>query len=215
MKCKSLAVNYGIYFNTILFPINLVEFVDGLEKKGYEISPALPFPRPPGRLIGAGEIARKGKTVVQVDAGAQMLNIADISLKSALGCFDEIASMLTEDYGVNVDSLARFYNFSATYEIPTQKQAYETIAKNLKVSILGDFEKTMQEEIWPLELRFAGAGLRANSENWFDISIRPSYERDDSYVIAVIYRNSDKAKTQKFVGTCEEKILKIVELIDR
>lgn len=215
MKCKPVMVSYGIHLNTVLFPISLVELADSLEKKGYELSPALPFPRPPGRVTGAGEIARKGKIIIQVDASAQVLSIVGISIQSALDCFGEIASMLTEDHGINIDNLARFYGFTATHEIPTDKHAYETIARNLKVPILDDFSKILKEEMWPFGLNFAGAGLRANSENWLDISIRPSYERDGSYVIVVVYRNSDKAKTEEFMGTYEDKITKIIELIDR
>jgi len=215
MKCKPVIVNYGIHFSTVLFPIGLIEFADSLEKKGYELPAVLPFPRPPGRVTGAGEIARKGKTVIQVDGSGQNLSTVGISIQSALDCYGEIDRMLTEDYGINIDNLARYYYFNATHEIPTSKHAYETTAKNLKVPILEDFKKILKEEVWPFELRFAGAGLRANSENWLDISIRPSYERDDMYVIIVVYRNSDKAKTEEFVGTYEEKITQIVKLIDR
>jgi hypothetical protein len=186
-----------------------------LEKKGYEMSPALPFPRLPGRLTAIGEIARKGKTVVQVDTSAQMLNITDISVKSAVDCFDEIANILAEDHGFNLDELVKFYCFNATYEIPTEKQAYETIAKNLKIPILENLKENWAVELWPLELKFANANLKANSENWLDISVRPSYERNDSYVISTVYRNTDKAKTLKFVETFEENVIKMIELIDR
>jgi len=160
-------------------------------------------------------IARKGKTVVQIDANAQVLSIADISIKSALYSFDEITKMLNEDHGINVNDFARFYSFSATYEFPTKKQAYETIAKALKSPIFKDIEKIIGEEIWPFELRFGGAGLKVNSENWFDIAVRPNLERNDSYIISVVYRNSDRAKTRKFVESFEETVPNIIGLIDR
>jgi len=55
MKCKPLAIRYGIRFKTYLFPLTLHELADSLEKKGYEISSNLPFPRPPGRMTGMGD----------------------------------------------------------------------------------------------------------------------------------------------------------------
>lgn len=67
----------------------------------------------------------------------------------------------------------------------------------------------------PFELRFGGAGLQANSDDWFDISIRPNYERDDSYAVNVVFRNANRDKARKFVETYEEKMEKIVKLIDR
>ncbi|MDH5266104.1 MAG: hypothetical protein OEW62_00345 [Candidatus Bathyarchaeota archaeon] len=215
MRYKPLSVTYGIGFNTILYPLTFEEIVESLEKKGYEISPALPFPRPPGRMTGTGEIARKGKTVIQVDTSAQFLTIVDISIKSALTCFDEIANILKEDHDVDVNDIARFYSFVATYEFPTKKQAYKTIAKALRFSIFDDLEKIMDEKIWPFGLRFGGADLRVNSENWFDITVRPNFERNDSYVISVVFRNSDRVKTRKFVESFEERMAKVIGLIDR
>jgi len=215
MKCKPLAISYGITLNTYLYPLTFHELADSLEKRGYEISSSLPFPRPLGRWTGAGEIARKGKTVVQIDASAQALTVLDISIKSALDSFDEIIKMLIEDHNVDLNEFARFYRFSATYESPTKKQAYETIATTLNFPILGNLEKIMGEKVWPFELRFGGAGFKVNSENWFDITVRPNYERNDSYIIVVVYRNSDRAKTQKFVKSFEEKVTKIIRLIDR
>lgn len=215
MKCKPFAVSYGIGFKTVLFPLTANELVDGLEKKGYEINPSLPFPRRPGRMTGIGEIARKGKTVVQLDASGKALTIVDVSIESVLGSFDEISKMLVEDHGVDVDDFARYYSFRATYKFSTTKQAYGTLAGALKSPIFDDLEKIMNEKIWPFELRFAGAGLRVNSENWFDITVRPDFEKNNSYVITVVYRNSERAKTQKFVESFEEKMTKIIGLIER
>jgi len=215
MKCKPLDVNYGIRLKTYLYPLAFHELADSLEKRGYEISSSVPFPRPSGRMTGAGEIARKGKTVVQIDTNAQILVVLDISIKSALDSFDEITKMLIEDHDVNLNDFARFYRFNATYEYSTKKQAYETIARALNFPIFGNLEEIMGEKVWPFELRFGGAGSKVNSENWFDISVRPNVERNDSYFIAVVYRNSDRTKTQNFVKSFEERVTKIIGLIDR
>lgn len=211
---KLLSVAYGTHFKTFLYPLTFHELVDSLERKGYKISPALPFPRPPGRMTGAGEIGRKGKTVIQVDTSAQALTIIDISIESALNGFNEIGKMLKEDYDVDVNDFARFYSFVATYEFPTKRQAYETIAKTLRFSIFDDIENIMDEKVWPFELRFGGADLKANSENWFDVTVRPNYERNDSYVVTVVFRNKDRVKTRKFVESFEERMAKVIDLID-
>jgi hypothetical protein len=41
MKLRPLTVNCGVHFKTVLFPISFIELADSLEKKGYEMSPAL------------------------------------------------------------------------------------------------------------------------------------------------------------------------------
>lgn len=214
MEFKPQSVAYSIHFKTVLYPLSFMELTDSLEKKGYELSPALPFPRPPGRMTGTGEIARKGKTVVQVDSSAMVLTIVDISITSIQNCYDEISQMLKDDYNVIIDDLAQFYGFSATYKFNTEKPAYKSIARALKNPIIDNLKTIMNEEIWPFELRFGGANQVVNSENWFDILIRPHYERDDSYVVQVVFRNCDKAKTQKFIESFEERITKIITLIE-
>jgi len=215
VKHKLLSVAYGIRFNTYLYPLSLQDLVGILEKKGYEISSSLPFPLPAGRLGGAGELARKGKTVVQIDTSAQVLTINDISVESAMSCFDEIANLLQEDYGVDVNNFARFYSFVATYEFQAKKQAYEKIAKAFRFPIFDEIEEILGQKIWPFGLKFGGADLQVNSENWFDVEIRPNLERNDSYVLQVVFRNSDRARTQEFIKTFEKKMGKVVNLISR
>lgn len=215
MEFEPLTIRYGINFKTVLFPLTLFEFANSLEKRGYEISPNLPFPRPAGRLTGVGEIARKGKTVIQIDGGAQALNVIDLSVQSALEHFEEIVKMLVEDHNIDINKFARFYSFTATYEFPTKRQSYEAIAKALKFSIFDDLEKIMGKKIWPFELRFGGANLLVNSENWFDITVRPNVERDDSYLLDVVFRNTDRVKTREFMVSFEEKMVKVIELIER
>jgi len=215
LKPKPLLVTFKIRLKTILFPITFIELTTILEKNGWEISANLPFPRPVTRLSGVGEIARKGKTVLSLDSSAQVLAITDVTIKSALDCFDELTKALIEDFGVDLNGFSKYYGFNATYEIPTKNKAYETIAKNLKIPMLDEFEKIFSEKLWPYELRFAGADLQANSDNWFDITLRPNYERDDSYIVSVIYRNDTKEKAVEFSTSFEQRIEQLVKLIDR
>ncbi len=215
MTCTTLTVDYGVHFNTVLYPVSIIEIANSLEKKGYELNPSIPFPRPVGRFIGAGEIARKGRTVIHIDSGAQLLAVADVSLKSAIDSFEELVTMLHEDHGIDIESLVRFYRFTANYEIRTNNEAFQRIATNLKVPILKEIQGIIQEEISPIELKFAGARLQANSDNWFDMSIRPNYERNDRYVVSIVYRNNSKEKTKDFLETIEEKATRIAELVDR
>lgn len=215
MKLRQNMVRIGINFRTVLFPLTLLEICQSLEKLGYEISPSLPSPRPPGRMTGVGEIARKGRTSISIDAGAQVLRVADISQESAIEAFDSIVKILQEDYDVHINEFARFYDFFGEYTYPTEKRCYETIAKALKGSIFDDIEEIMEEDIWPLELRFGGAKLSVNSENWFDIRIRPSFERNDSYILSAVFRNADVSRWRTFMKVLESRMMRILELIDR
>jgi len=215
LKLEPVSIEYGINFKTVLFPLTLYQLADTLEEKGYEMSPDLPYPRPPGRMIGIGDLARKGKTIIRADASGQSLRVFDVSVKSALENFEEIVASLIENHNIDINSFARFYSFTATYTSPTKKQPYETIAKASRCSLFDEIEEVIDEKIWPFEIRFGGADLEVNSENWFDITVRPDFERNDSYVLNVIFRSSDKTKTQRFVDSFEEKMGKVISLVDR
>ena len=215
MVCKVLTVSYGICFNTYFFPLKASELVDGLEKKGYEINPRLPFPRPPVALTGAGSIARKGKTVISVDTRSQVLGITDVSVKSVLDSCNEITNMLKEDYQIDLESLTGVYEFVVQCEASIEKQAYETIAKNVEIPILNKVEEILQKKLWPLELRFGGADTKVNSANWFEFSIEPNFTRNDSYLVNVTHRTEKKEESTSFIESFEENINRIIELIDK
>lgn len=214
MKLKVNFVRIGMNFRTVLFPLTILEISQSLEKLGYEISPSLPSPRPTGRMTGVGEIARKGRTSVRINADAQVLRVAGISQESVMQVLDSIVTIIQEDYDVDINEFARFYVFSINYEYPTEKRCYETIAKALRAPVFNDIEGIMEEEIWPLELRFGGAKLSVNSDNWFDITIQPSFERNDSYKLNVVYRNTDVNKWRTFMKELDNKIIKILKLIE-
>jgi hypothetical protein len=213
-KYKFLILNYGVCFKTYAFPLRISELANGLEKRGYEINPQIPFPRPPVAFGATGTLARKGKTVIRVDTSEQALTVADISVKSAMETFDEIGKMLEEDYRINLDSLVGVYEFVVQCEIATEKPAIETVAKNVKLPILNQIEGILGSKLWPIGLRFSGANMKFNSANWFDFSIEPSFERNDSYFVVITYRSAKKDESRSFVESFEEKIEKILELIN-
>jgi len=215
VQITTLSADYGVHFNTVLFPFSIIEVVSSLEKIGYDISPDIPFPRPIGRFIGSGEIARKGKVAIQVEGGEKLLAVAGVSLSSAIDSFNEFAKALNEDHKIDVIPLVRFYRIGANYEIASNSNTLKKIANIAKVPLLANFGTILGQEVVSTELKFGAKDLEPNSENWLDVSIRPNYERADRYIISIVYRNIDKAKTQAFTDHIEENIIKIVESVDR
>jgi len=151
---------------------------------------------------------------VHIDTAAQLLLIVDVSIKSIVDSFNEIAKAFLEDSRIEIGKITKFYRFTATYEVLTEKDPSQMIAAKVEVPTLEKFSEIFGEKVLPLELRFTGDGLKANSENWYDISFRPNYETNDRYVFSVIYRNENKEITQNFMNSFEERILKIAEIIE-
>jgi hypothetical protein len=215
MVCKVLASQYGLCFKTYFFPLKTSELVNSLEKRGYEISPRIPFPRPPVALSGSGTIARKGRTVIFVDSRSQVLSIATESVKNALDTCNEIINMLKEDYQIDLESLTGVYEFVVQCEASTDKQASETIAKNVKIPILNQVREIFKKEVQSTAIKFSGAGMKSNSGNWFEFSVEPNFTRDDSYLVNVTHRTEKKEESISFIESIEENINRIIELIDK
>ena len=57
-------------------------------------------------------------------------------------------------------------------------------------------------------------GLNVNSGNWYDFIIRPSYERDDSYIIRVVIRNPDREVINELITEFEDKITDVISYIE-
>lgn len=215
MTLKPVQISHGIMLKTVLFPTTIKELVTSLEKRGYEINPSIPSPLPPGRFNVTGELARKGKTSVMVETGTKLIFVVDDSIQSSIERFEEIISGLIEDHEIDLNEFARYYRFTATYLFKTKKPAYETISNTIKSPILNEFSKIIGEDVSPLVLRLGGTNLRINDENWFDINIEPNFLRDDSYVINIVYRNQDRSKTKKFMETIENKLQRIIRIIEK
>ena len=215
MQITTLSALCGVEFNTVLFPFSIIEVVSSLERLGYDLSPDMPFPRPMGRFIGSGQIARKGKVAVYFDAVGQDLTVLGVSLSSLTASLNELAKALNEDHKIDITGLAKFYRIEANYEIASNNNTQKKIADVTKAPLLTEFGTILGQELAPTEVKFGAKDLEPNSENWLDISIRPNYERADRYIVSIVYRNIDKVKTQAFADHAEENIIKIIQLVDR
>jgi len=215
MTLKAVRISKGITLNTVIFPLTWHEFLNTLEKKGYELASQLPFPYPTGRFSASGPIARKGKTSIFVNTGANIIRIFDISIKSAGEEFDELLKLLVSDYGVDLNAFARFYSFTASYKFNTDKQASQTISDFCIFPSLGEISKIIGKDVIPFGFRLGAADVLPNDENWFDIRIEPDVLRNDCYTIEIVFRNSDKEIIEEFINTIESNLNKIIDLIER
>lgn len=214
MNIQPRSILFGETFRTVLYPLSIYELVGALEKKGYEISPNIPTPSPSTRMSGTGEIGRKGRVAIIIDSSAQSLRVKDITITSAKDNFNDITEILKTDFNVDLHKLARFYSYTAEHELPLE-ESYKTIAKALKFPLYDEIEKIIDEKIWPFGIRIGGAEMKPNSEEWFDITMRPNYEKDNSLIVNVVFRNPNWARTIDFIETYEDKIQKIANLLSR
>ena len=215
MTIQTLHVLYGVRFDSVIYPILHYELNEGLQKIGFELSPGWPQRVPiTSRVSGQGEAARKGKTIIIINADSQQLLISDESVGSALSNFDDLQKMFIEEYGIDISKIAKSYSISGDFIYYSEKPAFSTISKKIKSPIVNELSRIMGHEMAAFQINAAIKGLKVNSENWYDMSIRPSYERDDAYIIRVVIRNPEREAMNKLVTEFESKITDVIDFIE-
>lgn len=215
MSLKTTRVVYTVNFDSVLYPIMHHELNEGLQKIGFELSQGWPQRSSIiSRISGQGEVARKGKTIIIINAESQQLSVSDDSLESVISNIDDIHKMFIDEFGIDIFEITHHISFSGDYIYYTDKPAYSTISKKLNSPIVEEISKIMGHEMEGFLLNIAIKGLTVNSGDWYDIMIRPSYERDDSYVIRVVIRNPERKVLNSMIAELESKITGVIEYLE-
>jgi len=215
MTLKAILVVYGVRFDSVLYPIMHHEMNEGLQKIGFELNPGWPQRVPiSARISGQGEAARKGKTSISINADSQTLLVSDESIASVFSNIDDLHKMFIEEFGIDIFEMADHFSFTGDYMYYSDKPAFSTISKIIDSPFVKEISKIMDHEMEGFMINLAMKGLTVNSEDWYDIMIRPSYERDDSYIIRVVIRNPDREVLNELITEFEGKITDVVGYIE-
>lgn len=214
MTLNPLSVKISINLDRILFPLTFIELTTSLEKLGFEIPTALPFPRPTGRFIGSGQIGRKGNIVITIDAGRQNFSMIGKSFESTLDEFDSFLDTLKTDYSIDLDECAKFYQIVSHYEYKTNKNAFKVISDFFTFPRLDEIAEIIEVPIKTFSIQFGAADAVPTEINWFDMQIMPDVSRNDGYVIALIYRNEDREVYRNYIRLLEEKVMRSIQLLE-
>ena len=207
-------VRVSIKLDRTLFPLTFIELTTSLEKLGFEISSELPFPRPRGRFIGTGNIARKGNFTIQIDAGSQAIGMIGPLLESTIDELDSFLNTLKRDYSVDFDEFAKYYQLVSHYEYKTVKNAYTKINDFFSHPKLDELSKIVEIPIKTFSFKVGLADVLPNGINWFDMQFSPDEKRNDGYAINIVYRNENRETYRNFISHIEEKIMKSIQLIE-
>lgn len=214
MSLKSARITVTINIDRTLFPMTFIELTTSLEKLGFEINKALPFPRPIGRFAGSGQIASKGNIAINVDGGEKSITMIGPSLEATLEEFDSFIETLQTDHSVDLDEFANYYQFASRYKYKTEKNPYTIISDSFTYPKLDELSKIIEIPIKTFAIKVGSADTVPNERDWFDIQFAPDVQRNDSYVIDVVYRNENKESYRTFISHIEENILKSIQLLE-
>lgn len=214
MLLRSVSIAVSIILDRTLFPLTFIELTTSLEKLGFEINTELPFPRPVGRFVGSGQIARKGNISIGVDGGANSIMMIGISLETVLEEFDSFMKTLQADYSVDLDEFANYYQFASRYKYRTEKNPYAIISDSCTYPKLDELAKIIEIPIKNYAIRVGSADTVPYERNWFGMDFAADMLRNDCYVIDVLYRNENRESYRTFISHIEESIMKSIELLE-
>ena len=142
------------------------------------------------------------------------MHISDESVDSVLSNIDDLHGMFIEEYGINIFEISKYFSFTGDYIYYTDKSASLTLSNKIDSPIVEEISKIMGHEMIGFQLNVAFKDLKVNSEEWYDFIIRPSYERDDSYIIRVVIRNPDREVLNELISEFEDRITDVIGYIE-
>ena len=217
-KFRNTTIRFSLRFNYILFPFDVIELVKQLAKTGYKIT----IPPPPKitpkniRLTAKGRIAQKGDTEIELNDERGILAATSSSPELAIKCMNEVLQLMKNNLKVNLDEMAFFYELIGSFDIETDKNPLEIIAKiNENEEYIDQFSKVLGENISNYTLRLVPRGQVPNQTEWFDVTIEPDViEATSTYRTQIIFRSKEKIKVENFTQNLMRNITGIINIIE-
>lgn len=215
MNAPKLITQEARYFITLDFlPLDFRDFRRALAKSGYELSIVRNLPPPPTRIIFSGEMARKKETLISADSEAGQIGVISRTMEEAHTSFDELIKLIADEIGVDLHARAKNYEISAHYRLATGKTPLKEIPKAENKEFITKFSGIMGENLSTFSIRLARKDSNINQGDWIDIAIEPDLVYEDYYHLGIVFRNSNREKTETFVKDLETNLLKLIELIE-
>jgi len=205
----------GVRLNYTIFPIDFRELRHVLAKNGYELSPIrgrIPFP--PAQIAFSGDVARKEEITVTIETDSGEIGVVGRSLQKVKEAFKELGEISKTELGINLHENVKFYSYAVHYRINTGKTPRIEIAKAENKDCIARFSKVLGQDISSFSVRVSPKNAVPNQESWFDIAIEPDVLDEKSYHVGVVFRTPNRVTAETFVRDLENKLVKLLEIIE-
>ena len=213
-KLITQEARYLMSLDYLILPLDFRDLRQALAKNGYESALVRNLPPPPTRISFSGEIARKKETAIIADSEAGEIGVINRSLGEARTSFGDLIKLVEEEIGIDLHKRVKFYQVSVHYKCDSGKIPLKEIPKAENKEFIKKLSEIMGESLSSFSIRLAKKDSNINQGDWLDIAIEPDLVYENYYHIGVVYRNSNKEKTEMFVKDLETNLMKIIELIE-
>lgn len=216
-KFNILRFRISLRLNDILFPIDIRELTKALAEAGYIISqPQLPGVGARVRVTFGGELARKENVLIDGESERGVLGVVSKSPEDAFAAFNELISILSENFEINVDKRSRFFEILAEIKCAPKKAPVESLGNTFGANqTLKNIGNILGQNVSLFGFRIVPEGKVPNQEEWMDITIEPDILRPSSVMnISVIFRSKRRDVVEKFGVELENRLSKIIDTIE-
>lgn len=213
-KLKIVSLRLSARMKHVILPIHWMEFLNSLQKSGYQISqiPTLPPTVDIGTASVSGTIARKLTCIVDANSERQFIGVQESRAESLVEYYKDVMSILhdlTESNPLQI----WFTEFQGRFT--TQLKANNSLGTMKELGKSFDFLKNWEgvigEPIQNSNIKVTSSGKNPDSPDYFEMTLQP-YLIDPlkTLEIVVIMRSPNGERVESFAKGVETNISAIL-----
>jgi hypothetical protein len=213
MDIDIIGTRLSVRFNHVIFPIDVREFSEGLQKIGYSpLAQFLPLPTM-GKGMATGRIAAKGNSVIDINCERQFIGLQNQNIETLIADFDELIELLKDKRYFGEGIHPRFIEFQGHFECWSKKNPLVILKKvSSALEIIKTGETIFDSPSALYHIRIVPAEKPIDSDDFYELIIEPNSTRPtQSYEIALVFRDHEMNKTIATVENVLPNITKIMQ----
>jgi ribosome biogenesis protein Nip4 len=122
--------------------------------------------------------------------------------------------LIAEEIGIDLHTKVKNYEVSVHYRLNSGKVPLKEIPNAENKDFVRKFSDVIGENLSSFSIRLAKKDSSIYQGDWIDIAIEPDLTYENYYHVGVVFRNSNREKTETFVKDLETNVLKLIDLIE-
>ncbi len=216
VQIQPIRYRIALVLNTLFYPLTFPDVLESLKERKFIVPRTAVSSMPTGqRSYVGGPIATKDDVTVDLDPDRKIVATEGKNVESVLSVFEEITSLLRDDYSVNLDNDTDYVEVAGSLLVKVKGVAREEIEELFSgVTKVQKLRSVLQFEPVIRSFTIAQRGKPPESKEYVELSVNYRVTVKDTYYIEAIYRNPTVAKTLSFAKSINSKVENLVGLIE-
>ncbi len=215
LQAQPLRYRVALVLKTLFYPLTFPDALESLKARKFDVPGAIPSIPIGLRSYARGPVATKDDVTVDLDPDRKIVATEGKSVENVLKVFEELTSLLHDDYSVDLDNDADYVEVAASLLIKTKGIAREKIEGLFaEVDKVEKLRSVLQFDPVIRSFTISQKDKPPESKEYVELSVNYRVTVKDTYYIEAIYRDRSVAKTLSFAKSINSKALNLVGLIE-